>query len=513
MVCINNGNLKKDIYPSLIIIFGGLIMKVSELLKGLDYTVSIGNEDVCINKITDNTNDVLDGDIFFCIRGYNFDGHNFIDMVLSKGAKAIVVDKGFKGEVSSGFNNVSLIVVGDTRQALSIASINFYGRSHEKFKLIGVTGTNGKTTTTFILREIFSNAGFRTGVIGTISNFINDRKIKSERTTPGALQLNSLFCEMNKEGVEYCFMEVSSHALQLDRVYGIEFDYGIFTNLTQDHLDFHKNFTEYFNAKFRLFENSKISIVNRDDEYGEKIIEKLTTNSITYALDTDISDFIAKDIEYGENNTTFTVYDKFGNSYEFDYNLVGKFNVYNAIPCIIIALNEGVSVNVIRESLKNVFVTGRLENVSKQYDINCDIYLDYAHTPDGLKNCLATLRNIAKRRLVCVVGCGGDRDREKRPHIGKIASELSDYVYVTSDNPRSEDPAKIIDDIVAGIDKSNYEVIISRYDAIKKSITNRKSNDIILIAGKGHEDYQILKDRVIHFDERKVVDEILKESN
>lgn len=488
-------------------------MKVSELFKGLDYTLSNCNEDVCVNKITDNTNDILDGDMFFCIRGYNFDGHNFIDLVLSKGARAIVVDKNFKGDISSNFKDVALIVVEDTRKALSIAAINFYGRPHEKFKLIGVTGTNGKTTTTFILREIFSNAGYKTGVIGTISNFINDKEVKSERTTPGALQLNALFSDMNKEGVEYCFMEVSSHALQLDRVYGVEFDYGIFTNLTQDHLDFHKNFAEYFNAKFKLFENSKISIVNKDDEYGKEIIEKLTTSSVTYGLNESISDFVAKDIEFGDNNTTFTVYDKFGNSYEFDYNLVGKFNVYNAIPCIIIALNEGISVNVIRESLKNIFVKGRLENVSKKYDIDFDIYLDYAHTPDGLQNCLATLRGISKGRIVCVVGCGGDRDREKRPQIGKIASDLSDYVYVTSDNPRSEDPAKIIDDIVAGIDKSNYEVIISRYDAIKKSITNRKSNDIILIAGKGHEDYQILKDKVIHFDEREVVDEIIKENN
>lgn len=485
-------------------------MRVSELFKSFDYEIISGSDDVDINKITDNTNDILDGDLFFCIRGYNFDGHNFIDLALSKGVKAIVVDSNY-GSRFDFVGSVTLICVKDTRKALSVASINFYGRPHEKFKIIGVTGTNGKTTTTFILREIFRNAGFKTGVIGTISNFINDKKIKSEGTTPGALQLNSLLNEMDKEGVEYCFIEVSSHALELDRVYGIKFDYGIFTNLTQDHLDFHKNFSEYFNAKFKLFENSERIIINKDDEYGRKIIDMISSNVITYGLDENMNDFVAKDIVFNDNSTKFTVCDKFGNRYEFDYNLVGKFNVYNAIPCIAIALNEGVSVNVINESLKNIFVVGRLENVSKKYGLDCDIYLDYAHTPDGLKNCLSTLRNISKGRIICVVGCGGDRDKEKRPQIGKIASELSDYVYITSDNPRSEDPESIINDIVAGVNKSNYEVVISRFDAIKKSIKNRKTNDIILIAGKGHEDYQILKDKVIHFDEREVIDEILKQ--
>ncbi|BAK81321.1 UDP-N-acetylmuramoyl-L-alanyl-D-glutamate--2,6-diaminopimelate ligase [Candidatus Arthromitus sp. SFB-rat-Yit] len=485
-------------------------MKVSELFKSFDYRVISGNDDVDINKITDNTNDILDGDLFFCIRGYNFDGHNFIDLALSKGSKVIVVDSKYKLNFDFG-NNVTLICVNDTRKALSIAAINFYGRPHEKFKILGVTGTNGKTTTTYILREIFSNAGFKTGVIGTISNFINDRKIKAEGTTPGALQLNYLLSEMVKDGVEYCFMEVSSHALELDRVYGIKFDYGIFTNLTQDHLDFHKNFSEYFNAKFKLFENSERIIINRDDEYGKKIIDKIPSNVITYGIEENMNDFVAKDIVLNDNSTEFVVCDKFGNRYNFDYNLVGKFNVYNAIPCIAIAINEGISINVIKESLKNIFVVGRLENVSKKYGLNCDIYLDYAHTPDGLKNCICTLRNIAKGRIICVVGCGGDRDKEKRPQIGKIATELSDYVYITSDNPRSEDPESIINDIVSGVNKSNYEVVISRFDAIKKSIKNRKTNDIILIAGKGHEDYQILKNKVIHFDEREVIDEILKE--
>ncbi len=486
-------------------------MKITELFRGFEYSVVFGSDDFHIDNISDNTNNILDGDIFFAIRGYNFDGHNFIDLALSKGAKAIVVDENFKDDTPYHGYDYTLIKVNNTRKALSIASINFYGRSSEKFKLIGVTGTNGKTTTTFILKEIFENAGYRTGVIGTICTYINNRKLKSDRTTPGALELNKLFHEMYEDKVEYCFMEVSSHAFELDRVYGINFDYGIFTNLTQDHLDFHKNFNEYFNAKFKLFENSKRMIINNDDEYGKEIIDRLPSSAITYGIGDSISDFVGKNIDFNNRYTTFTVYDKFGNSYDFEYNLVGKFNVYNVIPCIIIALNEGISINVIRESLKNIFVTGRLENVAKRYNLNCDIYLDYAHTPDGLKNCLATLRGICTGRLICVVGCGGDRDREKRPQIGKIATELSDYVYITSDNPRSEDPEAIIDDIVKGIDKSNYEVIISRFHAIKKSITNRKSNDIILIAGKGHEDYQILKDEVIHFDEREVIDKILRE--
>lgn len=487
-------------------------MKLTKLFDGFDYKLISGSLETEINKITDNTKDVMEDDIFFCIKGYNFDGHNFIDIVLSKGAKVIVINKDFENKISKNLNCV-LISVDDTRKALSIAAINFYGRLHEKFKIIGITGTNGKTTTTFILREIFKNAGFRTGIIGTVGNFINDKKIKSDKTTPGALELNKLFNDMFKESVEYCFMEVSSHALELDRVYGINFDYGVFTNLTQDHLDFHKNFYSYFDAKFKLFENSRKKIVNNDDIYGKKIIEKIDSNVITYGINNMKSDFIAKDISFLNNKSIFTFCDKFGREYKFDYNLVGNFNIYNALPAIIIALNEGVSVNVIEESLKNVFVRGRLENISKKYNLDYDIYLDYAHTPDGLENCLLTLKKISNGRIICVVGCGGDRDREKRPLIGKIASDISDYVYVTSDNPRSEDPEEIINDIVVGIEKSNYEVVVNRFDAIKKSIKNGKSNDIILIAGKGHEDYQILKNEIIHFDEREIVDEILMEIN
>lgn len=485
-------------------------MRLTKLFEGFNYKLIFGSDDTEINKITDDTNEVGEDDVFFCIKGYNFDGHNFIDVVLSKGAKVIVINENFEDKIPKNIDCV-LISVKDTRKALSIAAINFYGRLHEKFKIIGITGTNGKTTTTFILREIFRNAGFRTGVVGTVGNFINNSQQKSERTTPGALELNKFFSEMHKEKVEYCFMEVSSHALELDRVYGIEFDYGIFTNLTQDHLDFHKNFSSYFDAKFKLFESSKTKIINRDDDYGKKIIEKIGSDVITYGVNDEESDFIAKDIKFTSTQNVFVVRDKLGKEYSFEYNLVGKFNIYNAIPAIIVALNEGVSVNVINESLKNVFVRGRLENISKRYNLNCDIYLDYAHTPDGLENCLLVLKEISRGRIICVIGCGGDRDRQKRPQIGKIASELCDYVYITSDNPRSEDPQQIIDDIVKGIEKSNFEVIISRFDAIKKSIKNRKSNDIILIAGKGHEEYQILKDKIIDFDEREIVDRILKE--
>lgn len=487
-------------------------MKLAELFNDFDYKLIFGNEEVEVSRITDNTNDVHDGDIFFCIKGYNFDGHNFIHDAVLKGATSIVVEKDFENKIPENLD-CTVISVENTRKALSIASINFFGRLHEKIKIISVTGTNGKTTTTFLLREIFRNAGFKTGLIGTINNFINDRSVKSDRTTPGAVQLNNLFSEMHEDGVEYCFMEVSSHALELDRVYGIKFDYGVFTNLTQDHLDFHKNFSSYFNAKFKLFANSYKKIINSDDEYGKKIIDSIDSNVITYGIDNIKSDFIAKDIKLKKNQTSFTVCDKFGKEYKFDYNLVGKFNVYNALPSVIIALNEGISVNVIYESLKNIFVNGRLENVSKKYNLDFDIYLDYAHTPDGVENCLSTLRDIKSGKIICVIGCGGDRDKEKRPLIGKIASDLSDYVYLTSDNPRSEDPAKIIQDIAAGIEKSNYEIIISRFDAIKKSIKNGKSGDIILIAGKGHEDYQILKDKIIHFDEKEIVDKILQEDH
>ncbi len=486
-------------------------MRLVELFSNFDYNLVLGSDKIEINGITDDTNNIHDGDVFFCINGYNFDGHNFIHDAVLKGADSVVVEKGFEKNLPTNLD-CTIISVEDTRKALSIASINYFGRLYEKIKIIGITGTNGKTTTTFILREIFRNAGFKTGLIGTINNFINDIKIKSNRTTPGAIQLNSILNDMYNNGVEYCFMEVSSHALELDRVYGIEFDYGVFTNLTQDHLDFHKNFSSYFNAKFKLFDMSHKKIINSDDNYGKEIINRIDSNVITYGIDDLKSDFIAKHIVLQKNQTNFVICDKFGREYKFDYNLVGRFNIYNALPSIIIALNEGISVNVIRESLKSVFVSGRLENVSKKYNLDCDIYLDYAHTPDGVKSCLNTLKYIATGRIICVIGCGGDRDKEKRPLIGKIASELSDYVYLTSDNPRSEDPIEIIKDIESGIEKSNYEIIVNRFDAIKKSIKNRKANDIILIAGKGHEDYQILKDKVIHFDEKEIIENIFRES-
>ena len=487
-------------------------MKVLELFEGFEYRVVLGNDSIEINKIVDNTNDVMENDIFFCIKGFNFDGHDFIESVLFRGASVIVVNEDSINKIPENLECV-VIAVSDTRKALSIASINFYSKSYKKFKLIGITGTNGKTTTTFILKKIFENAGFRVGVIGTISTFINGKKVKSNHTTPGALNLNAIFFEMYDNKVDYCFMEVSSHALELDRVYGVDFDYGVFTNLTQDHLDFHKNFSDYFNAKFKLFKNSNIKIINNDDEYGKKIIENINSNVITYGFKDLKSDFIADNIDFKNDKVVFRVRNKFGKKYDFEYSLVGEFNVYNALPAIIIALNEGVSINIIVESLKNIFVLGRLENVSRKCNLDYQIFIDYAHTPDGVANCLTTLRKISKGRIICVIGCGGDRDREKRPLIGEIATNLSDYVYITSDNPRSEDPKQIVDDIVSGIKKSNYEVVISRFDAIKKSIKNGKTNDIILIAGKGHEDYQILKEGIIHFDEREVIDKILNEKN
>ena len=405
--------------------------------------------------------------------------------------------------------DVTLIKVENTRKALAKASSNFYDNPSKRLKLIGVTGTNGKTTSTFMIKSILEQCGHKVGLIGTIANYIGDKKLHSERTTPESLELHQLFNEMVKEDVEYCIMEVSSHSLELDRVYGIEFSKGIFTNLTQDHLDFHKTFENYFNAKLKLFLNSKISIVNADDNYGEKIIDSIVGDIVTYGLESQAM-LRAKNLKLHSRGIEFTlVYN--GNEEDIKLSIPGKYNVYNALGCIAATIHEGASIEDIKESLKKVAVPGRCEIVTLNHDLGYDVIVDYAHTPDGLENILNSAREFTFGRLISVFGCGGDRDKTKRPIMGSIGSNLSDIAIITSDNPRTEDPMAIIEDIKSGLKKDNYIVIENRREAIKYAMKIAKDKDVIVIAGKGHEDYQILKDKRIHFDEREIISEIIKE--
>lgn len=481
-------------------------MKLKQIMEGINYSIIKGNDNADINKVEYDSRNIMSGDVFFCIEGYKTDGHKYASNAVRSGASAIVCQKDI--DISK---NCTVIKVQDTREALAQAAANFYGHPAQKMKIIGVTGTNGKTTTTFMIKSILEKAGYKVGLIGTIANYIGKDKVPSHRTTPESLELHKLFKEMNENNVDYCVMEVSSHSLSLKRVYGIKFSQGIFTNLTQDHLDFHKTFENYYNAKLTLFKNSMNSIINMDDEYGRRVFKDIPQNKVTYSLNAD-SDVLADNINMHSRGIEFDIHYK-NMKERISLNLPGKYNIYNALGSAAACLNEGISLKTVSEGLECMkCVPGRCEIVSSKYNLDYDIIIDFAHTPDGLINILKTAREFTKGRLICVFGCGGDRDKTKRPIMGKIGTEMSDIAVITSDNPRSEEPGSIIDDILKGVTGNNHIVVQNRREAIKKAMGIACKDDVIVIAGKGHEDYQILKDKTIHFDEREIVDEIVKES-
>lgn len=478
-------------------------MKLVDLLQGVNYELKNGSVDKEINHIQYDSRKIKEGDIFVCLTGFEVDGHNYANSAIKNGAKVILCEK----EITVEDKDVTVLLVKEGRKALATMSANYYDHPTKKLKLIGVTGTNGKTTTVYLLKSILEKEGKKVGLVGTIANYIGDKKIKSERTTPESLELQKLFKDMVDEGCEYCVMEVSSHSLQLDRVYGCEFEVGIFTNLTRDHLDFHKTFENYYNAKFKLFERSKASVINVDDDYGYRVlkdVEKLENKMVrTYSIREE-SDFKARNIALKEGDIHFDI-----NGESYNSVLPGEYNVYNALGVIAAVNILGISVDAIKKGLLDVVVPGRCERVGYKYDINYDIIIDFAHTPDGLKNILETLKGYTKNRLIAVYGCGGDRDKVKRAELGRIGTEIADLAVITSDNPRDEDPMYIIKEIIAGITKSNYLAIENRSEAIKLALNMAEEGDVVVLAGKGHENYQITNEGVIHFDEREVVDEIL----
>ncbi|CUU46901.1 UDP-N-acetylmuramoyl-L-alanyl-D-glutamate--2,6-diaminopimelate ligase [Clostridium beijerinckii] len=485
-------------------------MNLKSILKGIDFESIQGDIDIEVNKINYDSRKAGIDDVFVCIKGYATDGHKYIEKAIENGAKVIVI----QDDIEIKDENIAIIKCNDTRKALALMGANYYDNPSSKMKIIGVTGTNGKTTTAFMIKHILEESNKKVGLIGTIANFIGDEKIHTERTTPESLELQELFSEMVDKGVEYCVMEVSSHSLALDRVYGIEFQVGIFTNLTRDHLDFHKTFENYYKAKFKLFERSRIKIVNVDDNYGRQVINDLNNlkcNDIYSFSVKSISDFKAFDEEMGSREIKFKLNLK--EDEQFILNIPGEYNIYNALGAIAACFKLGMPIKDIKSGIENVVVLGRCERVAKEYNLGYEIIIDYAHTPDGLENILKTAKAFTKGRLISVFGCGGDRDKVKRPEMGKISTDIADITIVTSDNPRSEEPLSIIKDIEAGIDKDNYFVIENRKEAIKKSIDIALDNDVIVIAGKGHETYQVLKDETIHFDEREIVKEILDNMN
>lgn len=478
-------------------------MKLLDLLKGVDYELLEGTVEKEVNHIQYDSRKVNEGDLFVCLTGFEVDGHDYANKAIEAGAKVVLCEK--KIDIKS--EGVTVLLVNEGRKALATMSANYYGHPTKSLKLIGVTGTNGKTTTVYLLKSMLEKAGKKVGLVGTIANYIGENKLKSERTTPESLELQKLFKDMVDANCEYCVMEVSSHSLQLDRVYGCEFEVGIFTNLTRDHLDFHKSFDNYYNAKFKLFERSKASVINVDDDYGYRVlkdVEKLENKEIkTYSINNN-SDFKASDLMLKEGDIHFKI-----NGEEFNSVLPGEYNIYNALGAVGAMSILGISNESIRKGLLDVVVPGRCERIGYKYDIPYDIIIDFAHTPDGLKNILETLKGFTKNRLIAVYGCGGDRDKVKRAELGRIGTELADLAIITSDNPREEDPMAIIKEIVAGITKSNYLAIENRVEAIKLALGMAEEGDVVVLAGKGHENYQITNEGVIHFDEREVVDEIL----
>ena len=481
-------------------------MILKSLLKGLDYEVIKGNEESKVQNIRYDNRKIEQGDAFVCVKGFKVDGHSFIGDAIKKGAKTLIVQE----EVSE--QDITIIKVRDTRKALAIMSSNYFGNPKDKLKIIGITGTNGKTTSAFIIKSILEKAGFMTGLIGTIANYIGNKKVDAVRTTPESYELHELFKNMVDAGVEYCVMEVSSHSLELDRVYGIQFEEGIFTNLTRDHLDFHKTFENYYNAKFKLFERSNHSIINLDDPYGANIVKDIEERGVktkvsTFSIEKE-SDFKAFEIKSHSNGSEFKV--NLESIEEFSINIPGEYNIYNSLGCIICAHNLNIPMDKIKEGLSDVVIPGRCELVAKEKNLPYSIIIDYAHTPDGLENILSTVKAFTKNRMISVFGCGGDRDKVKRPQMGKIGCELSDIAIITSDNPRSEEPMDIINDIVKPLNYDNFVIEVNRKEAIRKAMNMALEGDVIVIAGKGHETYQILKDETIHFDEREVVYDILE---
>lgn len=479
-------------------------MTLKELTKGISI---LNHPDLPHKEITSieyDSRKVKEGSLFVAIEGFETDGHKYIDSAIKNGAIAVVCQK------DTDFSGAVKILVDDSRKALALLSAEFYSHPASKMKIIGITGTNGKTTTTYLVKEILEYKDHKVGLIGTNQNMIGDRVIESSRTTPESLELHKLFAEMYSEGVEYVIMEVSSHSLYLDRVYGIDFEIGAFTNLTRDHLDFHKTMDNYAMAKAILFSMCKVGIVNYDDEYAEKITENATCKTIRYGIKSK-ADITAQNIKLGSKGVTFDAETPLAKE-NIRVNIPGDFSVYNALCALGICLGLGISISDIKNALVIATgVKGRAEIVNIPSDYT--VMIDYAHTPDGLENIIKTVKGFSKGRVITVFGCGGDRDRTKRPIMGRISGELSDVSIITSDNPRSENPDFIISEVEAGIKETDgkYHIVPQRKDAIRFAMEMAEADDIVLLAGKGHETYQILNTGTIHFDEREIVREIFED--
>ncbi len=476
-------------------------MTIKELLHSAGIKQRSGDEFV-VRGVAANSKQVGEGFVFIAIKGCRGDGNMYIEEAINNGARLIVRDTG--SGIRSGYRGVAVLEVKDARKAAALLSSAFYGHPSRRMHMVGITGTNGKTTVTYLIEAIVRKAGHVPGVIGTINYRYKDRVVAASNTTPGPVELQAMLEEMRSCGVSYVAMEVSSHALHQQRTAGIDFSSAIFTNITQDHLDYHKTAARYFTAKsmlFRSLANGSLAIINADDGRAAAL-KRLTKARIkTYGMRKK-ADYCAKDISFDLTHTEFTL--SYGKKQErIRTCLIGEYNVYNVLAAAAWALTSGFSLETVKAAIEEFgVVPGRLEKIASNRGYA--VFVDYAHTEDALRNVLKTLQQLPRKRIIVVFGCGGERDRSKRAKMGRVASEMADLVIITSDNPRSEDPDFIAQEIRQGILKDNYRLILDRAEAIKEALGIAGSGDIVLLAGKGHEDYQVLKDAKIPFDDREV---------
>lgn len=480
-------------------------MRLEHILKDIRFEAPDYSARFDARGVTDDSRAVSAGDVFIARKGFARDGSRFIADAIKSGAMAIVAEKPFDAPPG-----VAKILVNDMKIALPAIAGNFYGHPSAKLKVIGITGTNGKTTITYLLESIIKASGSEAGVVGTINYRIKNKVMPAKNTTPGPLELQELLAEMVKKDIAYVVMEVSSHSLDQGRVDGLFFDAAVFTNLTGDHLDYHRTMGEYFNAKKRLFKKLKkggAAILNGDDKKVSSL-RRLLKSAIVYGTK-DNADVMAKDIRLSMDGTSFTVKTREG-SFDIETKLIGMHNVSNILASTAAAMALRIPVKAIIDGVSRlVAVPGRLEPVEAGQPFK--VFVDFAHTEDALFNVLGFLREIAQKRIITVFGCGGDRDRTKRPRMGDVACRFSDHVIITSDNPRSEAPADIVSDIEEGIKGafSNYDIVLDRRRAIAKAFDAAEAGDVVVIAGKGHETYQIIKDRILAFDDRIVAKNLL----
>lgn len=480
-------------------------MILRNLIKGISTKKVSGDLNLRIEGVTYNSQKVRKNDLFVAISGFRQDGHKYISQALKKGACAIVAEQNGDWEAKAK------ILVPNSRLSLALLSNKFFNFPSQKLKVIGVTGTNGKTTTTYLIKSILETDGQKAGLIGTIAYLIDSKRIPAINTTPESLDLQEMFYEMQKEKVKNVVMEVSSHSLALNRVAGIDFDIAVFTNLNREHLDFHKTMKSYRETKGLLFESlkgkDKFAIINKDDENWKYFYKKSKVKNFTYSLEDKSADFHPLYYNLGWDGS-FIEFKTPAGVFELNLQLLGRFNLYNSLASWAVGYACGISPKTIQEGLEDVKnVSGRIQTLKKGQPFN--LIIDYAHTPEALKMILHAARELTSGKIVIVFGCGGERDQGKRPLMGKIASNLADFVIVTTDNPRSEDPKQIAKDILAGIKKRNYEIILDRKKGIEKAVSYLKEDDTLILAGKGHEDYQIIKDKKYHFSDKETVEKIL----